>query len=689
MKRPLMIVVAMAVMAVVLAACGGDEAPAARIVEVPGETVIIEQEVIVEVPVEVVVEREVIVEVKVPGETIVIEKIVQVGGIQFGEAPLLAQLVLAGKLPPVEERLPDEPLVIPVFGEIGKYGGTLRRGHLGPGDVSCNQGRMNGTSPLRWNTPGTELLPHVAKSIEGNSDGSEWTVKLRKGMRWSDGAPFTADDWIFVGNDVQGNDDLKPGKTTWFSGPYDDHVVVEKVDDVTVKFTYPGSYYIFPKMMLFSCTSTSLPYEPKAYMEQFHGDYNSDADSLAKADGYEGWIQNYLNKADPRDNKERPTTRAWRFMNVRADPVVIFERNPFYFAVDPAGNQLPYIDKMRLGLVETPEVLMLKAIQGEIDFQGRHIQLPNFPVLKQNEAKGGYTVQLVNTYGGVDAFVTVNQSLDGELGDLLREKSFRLGLAAAIDRDFIKKTAMLDLGTVRNAIPPPGHPHHPGPEYETKNLVYDVALANKLLDEVIPNFGSDGFRTLPSGESFDYLIGATPAFGPWPDVAEQAARFFQAVGINAQAHVVERSLLSNQWRSKPGLQAYVWDQDRTADLFFSPWQAIPLQISSSWAPFNGAWIQTDGQGTDVTEPTDEVKQLVAWYREGLTLPSDESAELAKKIYAWHVDNQVQSGIVGMSPMVMGVVVVNENLGNVPDSWANDVVFNTPWPAFPEQFYYKR
>ena len=687
MKRLLILVVAMASMAVVLAACGEDEAPAATIVEVPGETIIVEKEVVVEVPVEVVVEKEVIKEINVPGETITVEKVIELApGGGFGESPVLAQLVLAGKLPPVEERLPSEPLVMPVFSEIGKYGGMLRRGHLGPGDVSCNQGRMNGTGPMRWNTSGSEIIPHVAKSITGNAEGSEWTMSLRKGMRWSDGAPFNADDFIFSSITVQGNDELKSGKQNWWKGPYDDHVVVSKVDDNTVKFTYPDAYWLFPKMMLHSCTNTNMAFAPKEYMSQFMPDFNPDAGQVAKDAGFEGWIQYYLNREDPRDNIDRPTTRAWLFRNPRADPVVIFERNPYYFAVDPEGNQLPYIDKMRLGLVETPEVLMLKAIQGEIDFQGRHVQLPNFPVLKENEAKGGYTVQLVNTYGGVDAFVTVNQSLPGELGDLLRNQTFRLGLAAAIDREFINKTALLGLATVRNAIPPPDNAHYPGAEYETKNLTYDVALANKLLDEVIPNKGADGFRTLPSGESFLYLIGATPAFGPWPDVAEQSARFFQEVGINAQAHIVERSLLSNNWRANE-LQAFVWDQDRTADVFFSPWQALPLSAGSSWAPMYGAWYASGGEAG--VKPSQDVLDLIGLYENGLKLSPAESTPVAQEIYRWHVDNQVQSGVAGMSPMVMGVVVVNETLGNVPESWANDVVFNTPWPAFPEQFYFKR
>ena len=321
---------------------------------------------------------------------------------------------------------------------------------------------------------------------------------------------------------------------------------------------------------------------------------------------------------------------------------------------------------------------MLKAVQGEVDFQGRHVQLPNFPVLKENEEQGGYTVQLVNTYGGVDAFVTVNQGYPGELGDVMRNKDFRLGLAAAIDRDFI--TRRPSWGSRRaERRPPLGHPQHPGPEYDTKNLVYDVDLANQYLDKVLPDKGTDGMRTLPSGDTFEYLIGATPAFGPWPGRRGAGGpilpgRRHQRQGPRGGAQPAKQPVArqrASRLRLGPG---------PNGDVFFSPWQALPLSISSSWGPTLGQWFASDGEEGD--EPYEEIKQLVEWYREGLKLPPMSPAKLAQKIYAWHVDNQAQSGVAGMSPMVMGVVVVNENLGNVPPSWANDVVFNTPWPSFP-------
>ena len=185
-----------AVLALALAACGDEAVVEPQIVEVEKE-IIVEKEVVKEVEVEVVVEKEVIKEVKVPGETIVVTKEVQIQ--KFREAPMLAQLVAAGKLPPVEERLPvkSDVMVIPAIDEVGKYGGSLRRVLIGPGDVSCNVGRVNGMAPFRYTMDGTELVAHTAKGMEPNSDGSEWTVNLREGLKWSDGAPFTADDWIF------------------------------------------------------------------------------------------------------------------------------------------------------------------------------------------------------------------------------------------------------------------------------------------------------------------------------------------------------------------------------------------------------------------------------------------------------------------------------------------------------------
>ena len=182
-----------------------------REVMVPGQTVVVTKEVVKEVPVEVVVTKEVVKEVEkiveVPKEVVrEVIRIVEVEKptvVEYNEAPQLAQLVAAGKLPPVEERLPSNPMLIPVFGEIGKYGGEIRRGYVGS-HLSCNYGRPIRTGLLRFSTDGFSVVPAVAESVERNDNGTVWTAKLREGMKWSDGMPFTADDFIWHYNHDRG-----------------------------------------------------------------------------------------------------------------------------------------------------------------------------------------------------------------------------------------------------------------------------------------------------------------------------------------------------------------------------------------------------------------------------------------------------------------------------------------------------
>jgi len=688
MKRMLLIATLSAIFAIALAACGGSEAPAAQIVEVEKE-VFVDKIVLKEVPVEVVVEKEVIKEIKVPGETVVVTKEVAPPR-GFSESPLLTQLVQAGKLPPVEERLPipSDVMVIQTYEQVGKYGGTMRRALIGPGDVSCNVGRVNGMSPFRFTTEG-ELMPHVVKGVEPNADGTVWTFSLREGMRWSDGAPFTADNWVWAWEDLGMNEDLKPSKSLWVRGPGPETAVVAKVDDTTFTVSYPKPYWVLPAAWGWLCAGPWIdPYMPSHYLEQFHTKYNPDAEKMAKEAGFDSWIPYFLDRHDVRDNPDRPTVQPWVMQNKRGDHIVWTERNPYYFATDQKGNQLPYIDKQRFETVENVDLVMLKAVQGEIDFQSRHIQLPSLPVLKQSADKGGYRIQLYPTYGGVDAYLGVNHSYPGPAGDLLRNKDFRIALSFALNRDFTKEVSFLGFGKARNAIPPLGHPHHPGAQYETLNVGYDLDKSNSLLDKVMGPKDGDGFRTLPDGSRFELDVNATAAFGPWPDIAEQAAQFWMKVGIRSRSEVVERSLYCARGTANEQMVS-IWNHDYTANVFSQPQKSTPVNgggCEPHWGPGYGVWWSSSGDSG--VKPTPEVQQLMDWVTEGSTLPPAEAAKVAQKIYAWHAENQVLIGVIGHSPMVQGVTVVNRKLVNVPDKIANDSFFNTPFTAFPEQLWYR-
>lgn len=606
---------------------------------------------------------------------------------KFNEAPMLAEMVAAGTLPPVEERLPLEPMVMDVFDEIGKYGGTIRRAFVAPGDIGCNTGRFNGVMPCRWTNDGIDVIPYIAKSWEPVEGGKAWIFNLREGMKWSDGAPFTADDWVYQYEDVFANDELKGGKPDWFKGPDPENpVVVTKVDDYTVKFTYPKAFYPLPQMFAaLGCLSTSLPYSPAHYFKQFHKKYAGDkAEELAKAAGFETWVQYYSNRENYQLNIERPSTRPWLLRNTNGEQVVRTERNPYYPVVDPAGNQLPYVDEVRYDLVSGSDVVILRAIEGGIDFQARHIETTAIPVLKENEEKGGYNLVLVPGFGGNDCMFNINISYGGPEQVVLANRDFRLALSHAIDRNFIQEVAFVGLGTISNYLPAPDSPQHPGPEWETKHMEYDVDMANELLDKVVPDRDSDGFRTLPDGSRLEIVISVTPRFGPWPDVAEQVAQYWSDVGVRARPDIMERSLL-NERNNANECMVYVWGPGRAVNVFVqSPW--IDCSSSCPWGVDYQIWYATNGEAG--TEPPDEVKRLTEIVVEGRGLPPEEANPMAQEIYKWIIDNQVIIGTVRRSPMVQGVTVVNKKLGNVPPSWANDTTFNTPWTAYPEQFYYK-
>ncbi|HET6520496.1 MAG TPA: ABC transporter substrate-binding protein, partial [Geminicoccaceae bacterium] len=310
----------------------------------------------------------------------------------FNEAPMLAERVQAGELPPVEERLPEEPLVIQPVHEIGRYGGTWRRGFLGPGDGE-NGNRINASDKLLfWDYTGTEIVPSLAKDWRLSDDGRTVTVSLRRGLKWSDGQPMTADDFVFWFEDLYSNRDIVPT-------PIADMQVngkpgrVVKVDDFTVAFEFDDPYPLFVEMLAGdtligggqsvrqSEDRTFGAYAPAHYLRQFLPEYSSDEEvnARARAEGFDNWVQMLHFKKDWRLNAELPTLGPWVMKQPITNPTWVMERNPYYWAVDTEGNQLPYIDGIVMTLAEDLEVLNLRAIAGEYDMQERHVDLGKLP----------------------------------------------------------------------------------------------------------------------------------------------------------------------------------------------------------------------------------------------------------------------------------------------------------------------
>ena len=616
--------------------------------------------------------------------------------IDYSEAPDLAEKVASGELPYVCDRMPSEPLVIPTLDDTGEYGGILRRFYLGPAD-SCNFFRLSRASLVRFSQDGFSLLPSVARDWEMSDDGKEWTFYLREGMKWSDGDDFNADDFVWQYENVLLNEELTPDPP-FFLRIGNETSRIEKVDDTTVKFVFPQPNFLFLETVAQAdeaCYGRSswknVPWSPAHYMEQFHIDFNSDANTIAEDAGFEDWTGLFDNKGQASLNLEKPTLAPWKFTNPLGDQVVMSERNPYFWAVDEAGNQLPYLDGIQLTLVESIELGILSAVQGEIDMQARHIQLDQFPPLKEGEVDGGYTMLTWPAFGGSDVAFFFNMSLPGSTGDAIRTKEFRQALSLAIDREFIRELQFLGLGEIRQSVPPPGHPHYPGDDIAKLRTEYDPDAANALLDEVFPDKDSEGFRLDANGERIVMSMTVTDTYGIWSDAAQVVGRAWEAVGIKTDVNQTTRTLHFTRWETNQWA-VMVWNEDTTGFTFNSIGKRAPDGIDSFHGPGCALWLQTGGREDNPDAEgfpcAQESLDLLDMHRRGPGLPEVERNTLGREIYKTIVENQYNIGVVGLSPMVHGVVVKKNTLHNVPDTAANDWILRTPNTAFPEQWYFK-
>ena len=435
---------------------------------------------------------------------------------KFSEAPMLAELVKQGKLPPVEQRVPKEPLVIKPVHEIGRYGGTWRRGFTGPGDSENGNRIVSSDKLLFWEYTGTQVRPCVARQWLLADDGKSVTLYLRKGHKWSDGKPFTADDFMFWYEDIYLNKDIVPVQHPDFlingkSG------VIKKIDETTVLFEFPEPNYLFLDILAGSTAMgggqalwqmegrTMGAYMPAHYVKQFHPKYigMDAANAKAKAANFDSWLGYLKNRWDWRLNPELPVLTPWKVVTPINNPTWVMERNPFFYEVDTAGNQLPYIDRIQMTVAENLEVLNLRAIAGQYDLQERHTAMTKLPVFLENRDKVGYDVRLDPALNGSDATLQVNHAYeaDAEVAKWLHTADFRRALSMGIDRDQLNETFWLGIGTPGSIAPAESTPYNPGPEWRKKWSTLDVKQSNALLDKIgLSKKDGEGYRLRADGK---------------------------------------------------------------------------------------------------------------------------------------------------------------------------------------------
>ncbi len=612
---------------------------------------------------------------------------------KYKQSPLFDADVAAGKLPPVDERLPKEPLV--VKGEqVGQYGGTWRRGFTGPADYN-NYVRVVFDALVRFSPDGSQVTPKVAKGWENSPDFKVWTVFLREGAKWSDGQPFTADDILFWYDNVLLNKDITPSLPKWMKNKDGSVAKVEKDGDYAVKFTYaePNTLFLYELANKDGGDRTFAPFLPAHYLKQFHPNFaaQADIDKMVADAKFKTWVELFASKNAPFENPDRPTMAAWVPVTRISEQIFTMKRNPYYVGVDTEGNQLPYLDEVRFTFFADIQALNLAAIAGELDQQDRHINLTNYPVLKENEQAGKYKIITWPDFGGSDAVIMMNQTYqkDEDLGNLMRNRDFRIAMSYATNRTQIQEGPFMGLGEPRNAVAAPWHPYYPGDEVAYKYTEFKQDEANKMLDAIgLDKKNADGYRLYPGTDKVVQIeISVVPAFGPWPDVAQLVAKDWEAVGIKTIVQVRERAL-HFQMRDSNDIQTEVWNEDTGGFPFTGAPKYDPRTSPGlAFAPLIRQWYASGGK--EGMEPTPEIAKIVELIDKAKTVGPDEQIQIAKELYAHWVDQQYEISTIGLSPMVQGVAVVNNNLMNVPASLGNDWPLRTPGNALPETWFYKK
>lgn len=623
----------------------------------------------------------------------------------FQEAPALAALVKAGKLPPVEQRLPADPLVLKPLRATGTYGGTWRRAFLGPGDGENGNRIRAGDKPLFWDVTGTKLAPQVAKGWSISDDGKRTTLFLRKGMKWSDGAPFTADDFVFWFEEIYQNKEIAPSPTPELSAGGKPGRVV-KIDETTVAFEFDAPHFLFPQLLggdtavgggQSRMQSDGLAfglYAPAHYLRRFLPKFSS-PEALAaeaKAAGYPNWVQWFHFKSDWRLNAELPTVAAWMMTQPINTQTWMLERNPYFYEVDTEGNQLPYIDRVQMTLAENPEVVNLRAIAGEYDVQERFIDIGKLPVFLENAERGHYKFHLDPGFNGSDSQLVFNMAYraDPEVAKWIANADFRRALSIAIDRDQLNEAFWLGLGSPGSGVPSELMPESPGKEWIAKWSNFDPAKANAMLDAIgLTKKDREGYRLrTDNGERLRLQIDVAQTLTPtWPQQVEMVIQQWRTVGIAADLKLLERSLFFTRVRNDQH-QMLIFSNSGSESLFLYPVLALPVDpaaslMGSAWS----RWYASDGKaGMKPDDPG--MLRVYDLLRLAGSKPEAERNAIAQEIWRIVAEAKWQIGLVGQAPGSQGSRVVSDRLENIPGRVCISQHCRPPWSARPEQWFFR-
>lgn len=566
-------------------------------------------------------------------------------------------------LPPVEDRLPDDPPVIEPFESIGHYGGTAR---ITLGD---SWQFFNWESALTISADMRGILPNIARSFDVSEDGKTTTIRLRKGMKWSDGHPLTSDDFEFTFNHIWLDKEYSPITSRHIQGGR-----FEKIDPLTFRYVFDRPNPLFINLI---AQYGNFMVDPKHYFRNWHPAF-VDRDELNERIK-ERNILNWRTFVDAQRNarieesRDVPTLRAYQVVS-RTPSMVRWERNPYYHKVDPAGQQLPYIDAIEAEVIlDNGELVTAKASTGQLDFAAFALRTQDLPLLKLGEQAGLVDVHVWTRLHTSDVIIQLNYNAEDErLRELYWDKRFRQALSLSINRPEMNEMIYFGRGVPQQASAHPSSVFY-DPAFARAYAEFDPDRANALLDDLgLVDVTGDRLREYPDGEpliiTMEYLDFETPK----AISMELVSTYWRAVGIDIRLKLVSRALQSA--RAQAGkMQMTLWHADKVTDVLFPIHPIWYAPMYNGWD--NAMWndwarhFLTEGSVGELPPPP--IRQLQDYSdRMRHALDPAERIEAGRDLLRSTAENTWSMGTVGLAPHP---VVISKRLKNViPDGiWGWD------------------
>jgi peptide/nickel transport system substrate-binding protein len=620
------------------------------------------------------------------GATVIMALLVWAGGACAGmqETPFFAAEVTSGKLPKVEERVPSQPAVAAVAA-IGRPGGELRMLMASPKDTRMMV--VYGYARLVGYTPALELAPDILKSVDVE-DGRVFTLHLREGMKWSDGQPFTAEDFRYWFEDVAQNPTLSPSGLPVTLTPRGQPPRFEVLDKITVRYTWPVPNPLFLPSL--AGADPLFIYCPAHYLKQFHKKY-ADKKILAvlvKAAKVHDWasLHNRMNASYRDDNPDLPSLEPWVLQTKFPASRLVFVRNPYYYRVDSAGHQLPYIDRVVLSIASS-EIIPAETGAGESDLQARYLRFDNYTFLKQSEQRSGFTVRLWRTGPGSQLALYPNLNVNDPVWrGLLRDQRFRRALSLAVNRHEINEAIFFGLAIEGQNTLLPQSPLF-DPAYRQAWASYDPAAANRLLDAIGLTKRDGDVRLLPDGRPMEIVIENSGESTEASDALELIRDSWRHIGIRLFARPLQLTLFRRRVFAGETLMSIDKGiENGLANAASSPWELAPTSQEQLEWPKWGQYYETKGRAGEAPDLTAAIrlKELYEDWLGSASAPA-QKAIWQRMLHLW-AEEVFSIGTVGG---VLHPIVVADRLRNIPEKG----IYNWDPGAYfgiykPDQFWFE-